>query len=408
MAANKPVTLATTERLPALDAMRGAAVLGILAVNIHFFRGMPLGGILEGGEAGVRPLSDRLIEALTGALAAGTSLGLFAFLFGVGMAMQLSREAGGRFGSARILVAQRMGWLLLIGLAHHQFVTVDILLLYAILGFVLIILAGPALPPPRFWRYSLGGMGLLLLVLVPLLAANWEAGPLGGALLPERGEAASVQLAAGHAAERLEARALETMAGQGSSSFAIQALGWMLVGLAFGWAGGLRWLQGPARRLLRIGIASLVAGAVCRGLLALPVADPGPYAGPDGAAGAFAVAGTLLLVVGFGATMAGLCLWFRDRGRPLRRLEAVGRMALSAYLMQSVVVLSLLAIPPVAAAMTATTGLLLLFMVWGLLLVICPWWLRRFRFGPAEWLWRSLTYLRVQPLKVPARADSLP
>jgi uncharacterized protein len=44
----------------------------------------------------------------------------------------------------------------------------------------------------------------------------------------------------------------------------------------------------------------------------------------------------------------------------------------------------------------------------GVQLAISPWWLRRFRFGPAEWLWRSLTYWRRQPMRVSAHSDASP
>ena len=43
---------------------------------------------------------------------------------------------------------------------------------------------------------------------------------------------------------------------------------------------------------------------------------------------------------------------------------------------------------------------LIVLAVWAALLVLCPFWLKRFRFGPFEWLWRSLTYMKLQPLKV--------
>ena len=51
---------------------------------------------------------------------------------------------------------------------------------------------------------------------------------------------------------------------------------------------------------------------------------------------------------------------------------------------------------------TIGVALLLVAAVWVLLLAVCPSWLRHFRMGPAEWLWRSLTYGRIQPLRVAA------
>lgn len=43
--------------------------------------------------------------------------------------------------------------------------------------------------------------------------------------------------------------------------------------------------------------------------------------------------------------------------------------------------------------------LLVVFSVWVVILVVSPWWLARFRFGPLEWLWRSLTYFELQPFR---------
>jgi uncharacterized protein len=46
-----------------------------------------------------------------------------------------------------------------------------------------------------------------------------------------------------------------------------------------------------------------------------------------------------------------------------------------------------------------TGQILIVAAVWALQLVVSPLWLRYFRFGPAEWLWRSLTYLKLQPFR---------
>jgi len=110
--------------------------------------------------------------------------------------------------------------------------------------------------------------------------------------------------------------------------------------------------------------------------------------------------GSTALALGYGA---GIVLLAQRPGRQtaLRPLENLGRMALTVYLSSTVMFTTLfygwgfgqlfLLGPAV------TTFYAVLFFV--TLLVFCTWWLDRFRFGPAEWLWRSLTYLKFQPLR---------
>jgi uncharacterized protein len=84
----------------------------------------------------------------------------------------------------------------------------------------------------------------------------------------------------------------------------------------------------------------------------------------------------------------------------LRRFAAVGRMALSNYLMHSIILtsvfygygLGLYASIPRFWQMGFVAAVI------GLQLVLSPWWLARYEFGPAEWLWRSLTYWKRQPM----------
>jgi uncharacterized protein len=108
------------------------------------------------------------------------------------------------------------------------------------------------------------------------------------------------------------------------------------------------------------------------------------------------------VLVAFGHT--GLVLWLLGKGKPaglFTRFGAVGRMALSNYLLQSLVLtaifygygLSLYGEVPRLAQMLFVLGLI------GFQLVLSPWWLARFRFGPAEWACRSLTCWRRQPMR---------
>jgi uncharacterized protein len=96
----------------------------------------------------------------------------------------------------------------------------------------------------------------------------------------------------------------------------------------------------------------------------------------------------------------------------LRRFGAVGRTALSNYLMQSVVGTLLFYSYGLRLFGKVGPAILMIFIpiVYGLLVIASQWWLARFRFGPVEWLWRSLTYKKRFPMmrEVPALDSPLP
>ena len=85
-----------------------------------------------------------------------------------------------------------------------------------------------------------------------------------------------------------------------------------------------------------------------------------------------------------------------------RRLSAVGRMALSNYLLQTILCTTLFYGYGFGLFGKLDRFALLgvVIVVWIIQLLISPLWLKRFRFGPAEWVWRSLTYRKIQPLKI--------
>jgi uncharacterized protein len=110
--------------------------------------------------------------------------------------------------------------------------------------------------------------------------------------------------------------------------------------------------------------------------------------------------GSILVALGH----IGLVMWLTRTGRLQRLLDrfaAVGRMALSNYLAHSLILttmfygygLGLYGGVPRAAQMLFVAAVVGLQLWWS------PWWLARYRFGPAEWLWRSLTYWKKQPLR---------
>ena len=106
--------------------------------------------------------------------------------------------------------------------------------------------------------------------------------------------------------------------------------------------------------------------------------------------------GEPVLALGYLCTLALVCL----RRGAIPPLAAVGRMALTAYLAQSALALCVFGGLRYYDQLSAATALLVVFGIWALLLVACPLWLRAYRLGPVEWLWRSLTYGRVQPMRV--------
>jgi uncharacterized protein len=119
---------------------------------------------------------------------------------------------------------------------------------------------------------------------------------------------------------------------------------------------------------------------------------------PDGQFNYFA---SVLVSMGY----VGLVMLFCRSGMlaALRaRLAAVGRMALTNYLLQTAICVSIFY--GYGLGMFGRVGRFNLWWfilgVWIVQLILSPWWLARYRFGPAEWLWRSLTYLRRQPMRV--------
>ncbi len=390
-------------RVAAVDALRGAAMLGIVLVNFPTMNTMA-GEETTAYGAMHQPL-DRWVGAAGMVLLNGKFYPIFAALFGLGLSL------ASRAGGSTHLAARRLLLLLGIGLLHLALVWWgDILVVYALLG----LLALPCLGwPPR--RLLVAGLSLLLLVpaLAPLLALLDHLGHPAASWVAFRGldlhlpsaEAAAATYQRGTFPEMLRQRALDylsdftPLAGRevtlgllaGYGAYYAQLLGLFLLGA---WAGevGLHLRLGADRvwtwRAWRI--AAPAAALLTALRLAAPALGPA-LTNLQGNALA------LTYVLSFGLLLPRLS-WAR------RPLEAVGRLSLTSYLAHTTLCSLLLygtglglygRIGPAALLPLSLATYALI--AWG-----CLRWSRRFRLGPAEWVWRSLLHGARQPLVRPA------
>ena len=391
------------ERFEILDALRGFALFGIFLANIRVFSGWEFIGDEE--RSALAPGGYQWIEFLNLALVDGKFYTLFALLFGIGFALQLQRlEARG--ARATRIYMRRTTILLFIGLIHMFLVWLgDILTPYALLGFVLLavrrwsdrgllIAAGIALMLPIvgyavFWLLNLDkSLGLygVSFSLMPPGAAN----PIVDLRLTDWGD--RLQAAIGGGVLRL-GYLFDTW--RWPKLFAI-----MLLGL---WA-GRRLMNGELFENTRLLVSVLVIGGICGGIAGPILAALGGlgFNRPYSLQGFYAVVAYTFAVIPLGlAYAAAFALAWRFASGVLRILAAPGRMALTNYLSQTLISVAVFYGIGLGQAGLWSVQKLLGFvcLVFLAQVIFSHLWLRAFRYGPAEWLWRGLTYGKLPALR---------
>lgn len=401
-----------TERIPTLDVLRGLALLGILVVNVELF-GWPIYQALTGGKDWTTPW-DVVADWVVGFLAQGKFYPLFSLLFGLGMALQLERcEArGGRFGK---LFCRRLLVLLGIGLAHGLLLWEgDILVCYALCGFLLLAFRGVKPATLLVWA-------AIFLVIPPLIYGFIWAVIALCSLIPEGATAIGQEFARVRAEyARLTDENLRVFArGTVGEIFLVRGrnvvFGWQclfffaptvvamfLLGL---YAGRRRLLHPPApdlRFIRRTLLWGLLVGLPAS-VVFVATSDSTDVLNIDlilvSSVAAMAVGGPCLSLA-YAAALA-LVLQHDRWNRWLRPLGAAGQMALTNYLLQSVVCTTIFYSYGLglygSVGRAAALGLALV--IFAAQVPLSVWWLKRFRFGPAEWIWRSLTYGCRQPMR---------
>ncbi len=396
-----------TERIPSIDVLRGFAILGILIVNMQGFARIStayVNPVSAGGFDG----AEVWLWSIVYLFADTKFISIFSMLFGAGMAMMSDRMAA-RGVSGTGLHYRRQFWLLLIGLVHAYLIWHgDILVAYALCGFLLYPLRN--LGPRRLlW---IGGCAVAFIVplwgLFGMSMPYWspEDLALAAAEWSPSQEAMDEEIAAfrGPWGGQVRARApialtLETTAFLGF--FLWRAGGLMLVGMALYRLGVLAASRPPAfyRRMAVVGLATglpLAAGGVAyklhHGFAFEKTMFQGTLFNYVGSAGVCLGYLALVMLAVQSGWLPGL----------QRRLAATGRMALTNYMAQSVICtlvfyghgLGLFERVGAPGRLGIVVG------IWALQLLWSPWWLGRFRFGPLEWAWRSLSYMKRQPLRL--------
>ena len=401
---------ASGARIDAIDVLRGFALLGILVMNVQAFA-MPQAayfnptayGDLEGANLHVW-LAGRM-------LADQKFMTIFSMLFGAGVALMAGRAEAR--GGGRRTHYRRMAWLAVIGLLHaHLLWAGDVLFLYAVCGMLVYPLRRQ--PPGRL--LALGAASLAV-------ASAWSVGT--GLSLPYWPEEERAALAAElwrPTPDLIEAQlaafrggwlAQQPVRSAGALAFETLLLitwglwragGLMLIGMAL-----FRLDVFSARRPARF-YAALIAVAAAAGLpltawgVALDFERGWPlwsfFVGVQ-----FNYWPSIAVSLGYVGLVMLACRTAALR-RFTRPFAAVGRTALTNYLLQTVLCttvfyghgLGWFGSVDRLGQMGVAAG------VWAAQLAVSPLWLRRFRFGPAEWAWRSLTY----GTRLPIRRASAP
>ena len=405
------------DRIIAIDALRGFALFGMVVVHmVEQYMGSPPPASQP--SFGVFSTVDMVARGIVGLLFMGKFFAMFSLLFGLSFFIQMDRTSGrGHAFTGRFL--WRLALLFVIGAAHHLFYRGDILTIYAMLGASLVL----------FYRASartilvvavLLGLGVPRLLLVGVAEAvgvRWMMLPDDRAVQTYFDTLRGGSLLAVFVSNVREGFLTKLEFQFGVFGRGYQTLALFLIGLYLGrlrWHESLADLRRPLRRIaLWGGVTFLAVGGVFGLLVAT---GGGPPSTPAAITPWQAVVGLGLydlFNLGFMCfLMAGFLLLYRAPAwhRVLRSLAPVGQTALTSYVCQSLIGTFIFYGYGLGrlGQIGAAGAVLLALLVFAAQVGVAALWLRSFRFGPVEWLWRSLTYGQLQPFQVGRHGSALP
>ncbi|MEM6817293.1 MAG: DUF418 domain-containing protein [Pseudomonadota bacterium] len=392
--------VATDDRIRYLDLLRGFAVMAIFIVNIKAMV-MPFAFYMN---ASLWPSqTDQLIAVVQKYLVDDKWRTTFTALYGAGLMMMWDRIS--TRGGTRGVLFRRTAWLTFFGAVHlFGLWTGDILFLYGVTGFLAILFV-------RMRARTLAVVGLIVLLLGTLWLCAFSAGPVFDPAL--RAElkpifwAPSVEQIADEVARqngpiwpRLSNRVLEgldyLLFYVVLGGFLPVTLGLMLLGMAL-YRTGLLKGSWPIRRTLPLAIA-LLAGAWALDGLQISQLKTSDYDFD-----VYSLNQWMASIDGYLGSLGFCCLIsvLASLGVKFKAVQAVGRMAFTNYIACTLIGTTL-GVGHGAGLYGEASLTTLMFIVVATFAAMLLWsvlWLRQFRFGPLEWLWRSLVYGGFQPMR---------
>jgi len=393
----------TRERIRALDVLRGVAVAGILFANVLvFFDSF----VMPADRAAALPTAARDAVALflDKVFVDGKFYSIFSLLFGIGFGLQLAR--GGDAALPRF--KRRLRILLAIGAIHAVLIWAgDILMLYALLGFTMPWFARKSNRELLRWTVILLAVPTALYLVVLgawTTLASGASSPQSDAGMPATILAFFEAMGRGGVKDAFIGNLIFLAARWGDLIATMRfpkVLGMFVLGL---WAVRAGLAQAPANHrtvLVRWALLGWGVGLPMNVIAALAV-HRWPYLPPSvgGLLGVVTQAvGIPMLALGYAAAVGLLVV---DGRRLVTVFAPLGRMALTNYLMHSIicVVLSYGLGLGLWWRIGASTAMAIAAAIIVVQIPLSAWWLSRFTFGPAEWIWRRLTY--GQPLALRA------
>ncbi|MCP5057753.1 MAG: DUF418 domain-containing protein [bacterium] len=401
------------ERAEILDVLRGFALLGIFVAHVPGFSGWDY--LSAADQARLDPGADVILQYIREVLVRGKFYSLFSLLFGFGFAIQHARARARGVGFAALFGRRQLG-LLALGVVHSVFWHGDILLTYALLGFLLIPLADRS---PRWiagWALGLFALRAAWGVVMWLAADGLTS--LGGSAVSDGSGGVDVmgnlsRVTAGYASPHLG----EML----SSNLRFLRLKWLLAlydGRLF--SIGAFFLLGVALGKWRVHeqviarsteLRRLAWLAGCIGLLGnlgLAFLWPRVLTYPPTVAGVWTNLLYALAVPSLAIAMAAgiASAWGRGEGRSvLAWFGPPGRMALTTYVAQTAIGIGVFYGIGfgLRGSISLSTGLAMALGVFALQAVAANAWLRHYRYGPLEWAWRCFTYGSALPIRRASR-----
>lgn len=388
-----PVTL--SERILLIDVLRGVALFGILAANMRGFFA-PLDAYMDIGVL-YHSRTDLLAQGFITTFIQGKFISIFSFLFGMGFAIQMSRSEarGARFMGFYPRRLMALAWF---GLIHGILIWAgDILLTYSLAGALLLCFRSRQQKTLLWWAAGLFAMPIVGSTIVMCFYFSrfrrpWmEPKPID---LQKLYRVIDIY-AHGTLRQILAQNWVEWKRELPTQGFAIYAVALFLLGIWVWRAGIVQRLEEYQLVLKRVCAWCIPVGLVVSAYVAVvkAVIPPATVSVWSWIGQALWLPGSHVLGAGY---VSGLALIFlrEDWRSCLRPFAAVGRTALTNYLAQSVLCTLFFYsyTTGLYGRIGPAAGLVPTVVLFAAQVVVSNWWLKRYRFGPMEWLWRGMTY----------------